>query len=134
MIRLFHIAFAALILAGSIGFDVFKHICSEDGTSLSLFVEARDSHCEEEKNSCCAEEQKDDDCCTDEQQIIQLKFDFFQKALQFAYGANLHYFDSVKPHFEEAVIHREKVLLANWNPPPPLLQSQRLAFIQVYRI
>lgn len=134
MIRLFHIAFAALIFTGSIGFEVFKHICSEDGMSLSLFVESEDAHCGAELDSCCAEQEKDDDCCTDEQQIVQLKFDFFQKALQFAYGLTLHDFDSVRPHFEESFIHREKVLLANWNPPPPLLQSQRLAFIQVYRI
>jgi hypothetical protein len=67
------------VFFGTIGVDVFSHICNEDGVEVSYFVASVDDcddHHELEKKSCCDEE-PEDDCCTTEQDHLQLKLDYF---------------------------------------------------------
>ncbi len=43
---MFILSIVSLLLLGSAGIDVFKHICKEDGITVTLFVEA-EHHCKE---------------------------------------------------------------------------------------
>ena len=136
--KLFHIFFAFTIFAGSVGFDVFKHICSKDGITISLFTEDTD-HCAEEKQefpSCCKKEQpeKEKGCCSDEEQIVQLKFQYFQKAKNWT-PVQIASFIPCNNNFALVETELEETLtFDNWSPPPPPDQSIRRAIIQVYTI
>jgi hypothetical protein len=69
-----------ILFVGNIGMNVFKHICKEDGVSISYFLQD-EHHCQEkeksckEAKSCCAKDIKED-CCSDEVQYFQIKLDY----------------------------------------------------------
>lgn len=89
--KLFFVTTAAFfILFGSVGFDVFTHLCDKDGVSVSYFVKNIDpceGHSDIKKNSCCKTEILDkscneeisDNCCTDKFDHINLKLDYVNK-------------------------------------------------------
>lgn len=63
---------------GSIGVDVFSHLCQESRIAVS-YSSASDDHCgdhEVAKTKSCCEDEHESDCCEDEYYHIQLKLDF----------------------------------------------------------
>ena len=130
--NVFIVSLVALVFAGSIGVDVFKHVCKKEGVSVSLFVEG-DHHCKDihEKKSCCSQE-KEDDCCDDEVDHFQLTLDYFH--------------DISSPDFVIAAIQDIKIVhilepLVSDNPqvqeypqPPPLSGRDLLNQKQVWII
>ena len=142
------------LFLGTIGVDVFAHICNEDGTELSYFSpddsfcsdHDHDKHvdnekkmyCDEENKSCekpeptCCDEKEDNNCCETNYAHIQVKLDFANKVI-------------VKPviipesillpvWFEQEKIEVSSVQFASNSDPPPLEQSDRLTLIQSWLI
>lgn len=126
-----------LIFSGSIGFDVFKHICSKEGVTISLFDKA-DAHCPSEVHdvpSCCKKEKEEEKgCCTDEEEIVQLKFDYFQKVKNWSFKSIPLEKKSPAIINIALITEEEKAIEKYWLPPPPLPQSTKRALIQVYTI
>lgn len=133
----FHIVFSALILFGSSGVEVYKHICSKEGVSITLFSES-DHVCSSEEHdlpACCLKEkEKEKDCCTDEEQIVQLKFSYFQKSQAWLLPISFSGFTIpvVSNYFLSGKVSQTQY--AVWDPPPPIRSSRKRAMIQVYTI
>lgn len=135
--RLLLIPFIALLFTGSVGIDVFKHICSKEGVSLAFIVNTVE-HCEEETKdspSCCQEEKKKDDCCDDEVDVLQFDLDFFQKLVDLSFeSVDL---EQTRPYFIEfkpAIDAMEELRYSSYYPPPPISSSQKRAMLQIYTI
>lgn len=81
--RSFILAFTFFLFAGTVGFNVFEHICKKDGVTLSYFVNTGDDQCKqkhgdhEELAPCCHrnEPSKKDGCCSNEVDYLKLKID-----------------------------------------------------------
>lgn len=145
--QLIIIFLATFILGGSVGINVFKHICSKDGVSVRYLFNTN-SHCEEEElmachaessnlPSCCQPEKKKekDDCCSDEIDHFQLKIDYApQDDVQTSAGidiiepATIIVSSSKKP-----VLYHDKKPLRDTDPPPKEARRYR-SFLQVYTI
>lgn len=122
---------ALFIFLGSVGFDVFTHLCNKDGLSISYFVQD-DAHCIED--TCCdnheeVDEEKhcDDgivceDDCEDEQHHFKIKLDYVNKIIiapvLFNNGIPLNTFE-----LQFALVELETGLNLN-KPPPPKSCSQ----------
>lgn len=118
--------------------NIFEHVCSQDGVSISYFFQAPDE-CSEHGDvleSCCSEsaKDKDDDCCSDIVSYISVKLDYFET------------FDSID--FEPTQI--AEVNCFNWNynsigfeeicvahsydDPPPLSPKEIRIHQQIFTI
>lgn len=131
---------AVFLFLGTIGVDVFSHICDENGMAVSYFVEdesvckshKHDQHQDAHQNSCCGEKEEDRSCCETTVTHVQVKLDFANKII-------------VKPviipeipvitiwEMEESVTE-EFIHLSSGNDPPPLLTKERLVRIQTWLI
>ena len=137
---------AVFLFAGTIGINMFEHICAEDGTEVSYFVldasvcedHGHDDHmegcAEHEKHlsPCCEEESDSGGCCTTELKHVKVKLDFVNKIM-------------VKPvliaelcpkpvWIEQVVIEEEVIRVASGNDPPPITTGERLSKIQTWLI
>lgn len=128
---------AILLLVGNVGVDVFKHICSEDGTSVSFFVNTI-NHCGDSQESvpdCCEEEQQEEDgCCDDE--VDHFKIDQkYVKATTHPQWAKIVLPITTSDHFVLVAEPLEGAQLSCIpESPPPLEISRRLAVLQSYLI
>lgn len=128
--NVFILSVISLLLVGSAGIDVFKHICKEDGVTVSLFVEA-DHHCKQEAVSCCSGHDEKD-CCDDEVQRVQIQPQYFndfflpQFAIVQLQEVQIHHYESNEPV--------EEFSLASYPQPPPLSGRQILSKKQVWVI
>ena len=77
---MFILSTVLLLLLGSAGIDVFKHICKEDGITVTLFVEA-EHHCKEEVQSSCCSGHDEKDCCDDEVELVQILPEYYNDVL-----------------------------------------------------
>jgi hypothetical protein len=116
-----------VILFGSIGIGVFKHICEEDGTMVSYVFDNAGDHCdghEVELPPCC-EDQDKDDCCSDEVEYKLIKLDFFESLKLSAVIAPLIF---EQPPFIITADEVENTYLRVHyiNPPPPDSREIRL--------
>jgi len=136
VIRWLYLLFVALIFSGSIGVDVFKHVCSRDGVQLSLFDNAGE-HCsmEHETHACCAKPEQEKDCCSDEVSVVQMHFDFFQKTDVFIV-TDLFILPTQPFSFQQPEDVNEVLTVGAVQDfrPPPISNSRRRALYQVYII
>lgn len=129
--NVFILSMVSLLVMGSVGIDVFKHICKEDGVTVTLFVEA-DHHCKEEVQASCCSGHDEKDCCDDEVQHVQIQPDYFNDF----FFPEFHYTAvelNIKPVFVE-LSPSEKPLIGNFPQPPPLSGRQILTHKQVWII
>lgn len=117
-----------LLFAGSIGLDVYVHECSDNGKTISLFVQPEDP-CEGEKvvleeschSSCCMKPVdgiSQDDCCSQSSEFYQLSSDVTNSESTDSYqitSAEIHYFHSL---IWEKVAGEKKTPNLSPNPPP----------------
>lgn len=127
---------AFLFIGNSIGIDVFKHICNEEGTLSVAYVVNNIDHCEDESINipkCCteSEQQNEEDCCDDEVVHYFLDLDFSQ-------DAPLFYLSHLTSNFLCSNIYHfynrdEKIDIGilNYPNPPPL---EGLDFLILYQI
>lgn len=137
---------ALFLFVGTIGVDMFKHVCEEDGMEVSYFVKddsVCDSHEHDEhiadkgmheahQSSCCEEDSETKGCCTTEVKHVQVKLDFVNNIL-------------VKPvlitdlcpklvWIEGVVVEEEVIRAASGNDPPPITTGERLSKTQTWLI
>ena len=128
----------AVLFIGTVGVNVFEHICKEDGISVSYFVNSGEDQCgkhhdehvqKEESKSCChkKESKNDNGCCSDDVEYFKLKIDTntpnhdkiafpIQIALiQHSILPELHV-ERLEDHYTSDYI----------NPPPPDSERQRI--------
>ena len=121
-----------LLLVGNVGVNVFKHICEEDGVTVSYFFKSVEEHCQnhiDEPPACCKKEEKKNDCCDDEVEFFKIKLDYYnaesKTAQQFQFAT-----------LEQYVIGSSKTTyidyeISNYDHPPPLSGREILIFKQV---
>lgn len=125
--------------AGNVGLNIFKHVCSEDGESISYVVntagESCDNHHEEENvPPCCKVSHEDDnDCCKDEFQYVKLKFDAEQIFISQIEWLPLKDIQSIYSIDENSEIE-DATAFAEYPKPPPLSTSEFLSINQVWII
>ncbi|MFZ9028725.1 MAG: HYC_CC_PP family protein [Crocinitomicaceae bacterium] len=129
--NVFILSIVSLLVMGSVGIDVFKHICKEDGVTVTLFVEA-DHHCKEEVQTSCCSGHDEKDCCDDEVEHVQIQPDYYNDFFSPEWIAVI----AGKPLsfvLEEKVIS-EEINISNYPQPPPLSGRQLLTNKQVWII
>lgn len=129
--NVFILSIVSFLVMGSVGIDVFKHICKEDGITVTLFVEA-EHHCKEEVQTSCCSGHDEKDCCDDEVQHVQIQPDYYNDFFSPEWIAlitpqSLHY-----NVYEDVV--SEEVSISNYPQPPPLTGRQLLTKNQVWVI
>ncbi len=129
--NVFLLSIVSLLVMGSVGIDVFKHICKEDGVTVTLFVEA-DHHCKEEVQSSCCSGHDEKDCCDDEVEHVQIQPDYYNNFFSPEWMAIVTP-KSVSFEFKEEVIS-EGINVASYPQPPPLSGRQLLTNKQVWII
>ena len=130
---------AFLFIGNSIGIDVFKHICNEEGTLSVAYVVNNIDHCEDESFNvpkCCkdSKQQKDDDCCDDEIVHYSLDLDFSQDAPSFHFS---HLYANFLLSNIHQVCNRDtkiEIGILNYPNPPPLKGLDILILNQVFVI
>ena len=71
------------LLIGTVGFNVFEHICKKEGVTISYFVNSGENLCKEKHDfeaskSCCHHKKKSENnkgCCSNEVEYFKLKID-----------------------------------------------------------
>ena len=122
-----------LLFVGNVGLDVFKHICEEDGVSVSYVINTI-THCEEvdEEIPECCQEEHEDDCCDDEVAYYQVKLDFFEQP-QLPTFSIVNWAPFTFNEIQLSARISESRYFTNCDPPPKEL-SRRLSIIQAYLI
>lgn len=132
---------ATFLFLGSIGFNVFKHICPEDGIIVSYVIPQSDEHCSDEEIdacdtqlTCCNESsEKEKDCCSNEFDFFQLKLDYLNHFDSFIFlGVQSISFNGFT--LNNTAIITEKVVVSNYPNPPPLSGKEILIEKQVFII
>ena len=131
MRNVFILSIVSLLVLGSIGIDVFKHICKEDGITVTLFVEA-DNHCKEKVQTSCCSGHNENDCCDDEVEHVQIQPDYFNDFFAPVWIAVVTP-QPIQVILDEAVVSKE-VNVLNYPQPPPLAGRQLLTKKQVWII
>lgn len=124
---IFILGLLSLLFVGNIGVNVFKHICKEDGVTVSYLVDRGEECCADESNeknvpSCChsnEEEEQDDDCCSHEVLYFKMHVDAEQHFLpNFSFCAEaelpVEIARGVSPEYAE-----QEVAQGYITPPPP---------------
>lgn len=124
-----------MLFVGSIGLDVFKHICQDDGVSVAYIFNTID-HCDDhhiEVPPCC-EKEDNDDCCDDEVEYIQMKLDFFQDQESSSNYIQVDFQTPIIALSDLSYVGRSITQCYSNTDPPPKRLSERLAIIQSYLI
>jgi hypothetical protein len=77
------------LFIGNVGINVFKHVCLEDGVSVSYFVQNEhdcDSHAQKVDACCHTLTEKKKDCCTDSIEYVNVELDFFESEDELHFG------------------------------------------------
>lgn len=121
-----------LLFAGNVGVNVFKHICEEDGVTVSYFFKPGDEHCQDHLDElpiCCKKEEKKKDCCDDEVEYFKINLDYYNaqsktaQHLAFVYSTQNYSVGSNLPEINYNI--------SNYVHPPPLSGRAKLIFKQV---
>ncbi len=115
----------SLFFASNVGVNVFRHICSEDGVTVSYVFNQGEEHCnqheaEKKMASCCHEDpsESDDDCCDDEVEYIKLRVDAEQHHLPVFSFPVICITQPVFAALNEFPVPRSQEVF-HINPPPP---------------
>jgi hypothetical protein len=134
------ISLLTVFFLGNIGVNVFKHICEEDGVSVSYLFNQGEEHCDEHahKNDlppCCqaSDDQEEDDCCDDEVYYYKLQVD---AELQADYSFHLAAITAEVPEIygEERPVTSERTTHCTFEDPPPLSGRDILRLKQVWNL
>lgn len=133
------IGLITFFFAGNVGLNIFKHVCSEDGESVSYVVNTAGESCDnhhdvENVPPCCQVSHDDkDDCCKDEFQYVKLKFDAEQIFLSQQVWLPLK---DLQPVYsvEEGEAITDTITYAEYPKPPPRSTSEFLSINQVWVI
>jgi hypothetical protein len=115
-----------------VGVNVFKHVCEEDGVTVSYFFKSGEEHCTDDIDTpptCCKKDDKKNDCCEDQVEYIKLKLDYYNvesetaQQLQFAIFGS----DGIDVSKTPRIGHK----ISNYMHPPPLSGREILIFKQV---
>ncbi len=132
------LSFLLVLFVGNVGVNIFKHVCAEDGVSISYFIQGPDE-CEEHHDiepACCSESasDKDDDCCSDIVSYLSVELDYFESfdsididPMQLATIVNFS-FDFNSVGFKEVYVAHTYD-----DPPPKDSQTTRISY-QVFLI
>lgn len=132
-----------IVLFGTIGIPVFRHTCLEENhTVQSLFVPSdhcKSDPCEDEKvESCCdleIERAAEKDCCSDEVDSWRIPLSYFEYSdISLLLTAVLPTKQSLFGQYIGYQLLKEKVLIWRYETGPPLLVSERLPLICVWRL
>ncbi len=130
------LGFLLILFVGNVGVNIFKHVCAEDGISVSYFVQTAEecNNHDEILTSCCSaskgtfEDQFEDDCCSDIVAYFNLKLDYFESYDSFNFspllGASIHDFSV---NFQSFGFEEVYVAHTYEDPPPIGSQSMRIA-------
>ena len=128
---MFILSTVLLLLLGSAGIDVFKHICKEDGITVTLFVEA-EHHCKEEVQSSCCSGHDKKDCCDDEVELVQILPEYYNDFLTPECIIKIAQETDFYCAEEKFILEEENIFI---HPqPPPLSVKRRLSTNQVWII
>ncbi|MGB1518337.1 MAG: HYC_CC_PP family protein [Crocinitomicaceae bacterium] len=128
---MFILSTVLLLLLGSAGIDVFKHICKEDGITVTLFVEA-EHHCKEEVQSSCCSGHDEKDCCDDEVELVQILPEYYNDVLTPECIIKIAQETDFYCAEEKFILEEENIFI---HPqPPPLSVKRRLSTNQVWII
>lgn len=130
----------SVFFLGNIGVNVFKHICEEDGVSISYIVNRGEEHCgSHEKHAelppCCHadKEKAKDDCCDDEVYYYKLQVDAEQIAVfDFQLLGTLVELPGI--FYAEYTPLSEECIVSNFEDPPPISGKDILLFKQVWNL
>lgn len=128
----FILGIVSLLVLGSVGIDVFKHICKEDGVTVTLFVEA-DHHCKEEKQDSCCSGHDEKDCCDDEVECVQIQPEYFNDFFSPEFSLVTLRTAQVYPILAGEYSKEENVV-QNYAKPPPKTGREILTNKQVWII
>lgn len=110
----------SFLFVGSIGIDIFKHVCEEDGVKVSYFVKSesncKDHHVVSHPGTC--EQHLDDNCCTTVSEHVQIQLDFSHKLLIQPVLVPVLNVPNVYAVFVPE-IQEELIQCATGNDPPP---------------
>jgi len=137
---IFILGLLSLLFVGNIGVNVFKHVCSEEGISVSYIVDRGEERCanhaiQPDLPPCCHsdEEKKKDDCCSDEVLYFKLHVDAEQHFLpNFDFVAQAEIPAELEWH--DAVEHVEQEVFFGYITPPPPDSREILLLKQVWII
>lgn len=127
------LGFLLVLFVGNVGVNIFKHVCAEDGVSVSYFVqnedECNDHH--ETLPSCCTESEDDleDDCCSDIVSYFNVKLDYFESFDSFDF-APLQFASIGEFNFNFQSLGFEEVYVAHTYDDPPPNDSQTIRITQ----
>ncbi len=128
---MFILSTVLLLLLGRAGIDVFKHICKEDGITVTLFVEA-EHHCKEEVQSSCCSGHDEKDCCDDEVELVQILPEYYNDVLTPECIIKIAQETDFYCAEEKFILEEENIFI---HPqPPPLSVKRRLSTNQVWII
>lgn len=138
---IFILGLLSLLFVGNIGVNVFKHICKEDGVSVSYIVDQGEESCDNHSIQhdvppCChsnEEEEKEDDCCSDEILYFKLHVDaeqHFVPNFSFSTPAEL----PAELEWSAAVEYAEQEVSLGYITPPPPDSRELLLLKQVWII
>jgi len=128
---MFILSIVLLLLLGSAGIDVFKHICKEDGITVTLFVEA-EHHCKEEVQSSCCSGHDEKDCCDDEVELVQILPEYYNDFLTPECIIKIAQETDFYCAEEKFILEEENIFIHL--QPPPLSVKRRLSTNQVWII
>lgn len=137
---IFLLGLLSLLFVGNIGVNVFKHVCSEEGVSVSYLVNRGSEHCanhaiQQELPPCChsEEKKKKDDCCSDEVLYFKIHIDAEQHVLpHFDFDAQAVVPDEIE--WCDALKYVEQEVALSYITPPPPDGREILLFKQVWII
>ena len=128
---MFILSIVSLLLLGSAGIDVFKHICKEDGITVTLFVEA-EHHCKEEVQSSCCLGHDEKDCCDDEVELVQIQPEYYNDFLTPECIIEIAQETDIYCAGEKLIL--EEDYISSHPQPPPFSVKRRLSTNQVWII
>lgn len=129
-----------VFLLGNIGINVFKHICQEDGVSISYILDRGEEHCgnhheHTELPPCCqaGDQEEKEDCCDDEVYYLKLQVDANQHAaFHFQMQATVVELPGIVS--AEFIPSTDKRISARLEDPPPISGKEILIRKQVWNI
>ena len=108
----------AILFIGNIGVNVFKHICEEDGVTISYFMESdHGCHDEHESEEACCSEQVADNCCDVVVEHYQIKLDYVDQLHDFSYQLD---FEEISTADLFSFYTEKEAIISNYPQPPPL--------------
>lgn len=128
----------AFLFIGTVGVNVFEHICKKDGVSISYVLNSGEDQCgnhhdqheeEAKKTSCCHKKESNNDkgCCSDDVEYFKLKVDTSTPNNEkFAFPIQIAKVENSALQIVEIERLEDHYTSDYVNPPPPESVRQRI--------